>query len=53
VVTSSFRKFVVVQLQEDFLCDLCLKLGGRAPKDAEAEVEPFVDIGVDGMVFVA
>ena len=42
-----------MELQEDFLSDVRLKLGSGAAEDIETDVEPFVYCGVDGVIFVA
>lgn len=47
------QETVVVKLKEDILRNLSLKLGGCAAEDIKADVEPFVNFSMEGIVFVA
>lgn len=42
-----------MKLKEDILGDLSLKLGGCAAEDIKADVEPFVNFSMEGIIFVA
>ena len=44
---------VLLELEKDVLGDLCLLLCSGTTKEVEANVEPFVDIPMQDMVFVA
>ena len=41
------QEFILMQLQEDVLRNLCLFLGGSAPELVERNVEPLVGLSVD------
>lgn len=44
---------VLIKLKEDFLSNLCLQLSGGATESIETDIEPLVDISVDGVIFIA
>lgn len=48
-----FQEAVLVEFCEDVLSDLGLLRSGSAAENVEANVEPFVDLGVQLVVFVA
>jgi hypothetical protein len=40
------QEAILVEFCEDILGDFCLLVGGSATENVEANVEPFVDLGV-------